>query len=481
MRKCSLFLLVAYFFAPLKAEHSSTPELFDVLVRLDSDPAKSNRPTGSSFASKVGATVESRRNATAMSQRRILHVLAERGIPARPYWIVDAIHVQATKEDIDWLSAQPEIREIVPNHVLRQSEPQPLPIARVKQDSSVTSGVQQIHAPEVWAMGFLGQGVVIANQDSGIEWEHPALRAAYRGWDGAKADHKYQWHDAITSGNHDKCELSSLVPCDDNGHGTHTMGTMVGDDGLDNKIGVAPDARWIGCRNMNQGVGSVATYLDCFQWLLAPTNLDGGNPTPALAPHIINNSWGCPPSEGCAEVGLLEEAVDTAYSAGIFVVAAAGNSGDSCSSISTPPAIYQHAFTVGATDPVGIIAPFSSRGPVNIDGSERLKPDVTAPGVWIRSAYLEGSYIHMGGTSMAGPHVAGIAALMMSANPALIGNPARVAQLIRKTAVPAFAPQDCGAWSGQKIPNAACGYGRLDGLAAVVAAIENSFDDSFED
>jgi len=220
------------------------------------------------------------------------------------------------------------------------------------------------------------------------------------------------------------------------------MGTMVGDDGANNHIGVAQSARWIGCRNSNQGVGTVANYLECFQWFLAPPDLEGNAPQSALAPHIINNSWGCSPSDGCIDVGILDEAVTAAHDAGIFVVAAAGNAGDACATVSAPPAIYQDAFTVGATDMSDTIATFSSRGPVTVDGSERVKPDVTAPDVWIRSAYPDGGYVHMGGTSMAAPHVAGIAALMMSANPQLIGDPDRVAQLIREMATPAFSSQD---------------------------------------
>ena len=73
-----------------------------------------------------------------------------------------------------------------------------------------------------------------------------------------------------------------------------------GDDGAGNQIGVAPGAKWIGCRNMDQGVGTPATYTECFQFFIAPTDLNGQNPNPTLRPHVMNNSWGCPPSEGCA-------------------------------------------------------------------------------------------------------------------------------------------------------------------------------------
>ena len=158
----------------------------------------------------------------------------------------------------------------------------------------------KVKAPDVWAMGFTGQGVVIGGQDTGYQWDHPALINQYRGWNGTSADHDYNWHDAIhedAGGN--PCGYNSPFPCDDYGHGTHTMGTMVGDDGGANQIGMAPGARWIGCRNMDNGVGSPATYAECYQWFVAPTALDGSEPRPDLAPDVINNSWGCPPSEGC--------------------------------------------------------------------------------------------------------------------------------------------------------------------------------------
>ncbi len=152
----------------------------------------------------------------------------------------------------------------------------------------------------MWAAGYTGQGAVIGGQDTGYDWDHPALKNQYRGWNGASADHDYNWHDAIhVTGS--ICGANSPEPCDDDDHGTHTMGTMVGDDGLGNQIGMAPGARWIGCRNMNDGVGTPATYTECYEWFIAPYPV-GGTPDqgdPSKAPDVINNSWGCPPSEGC--------------------------------------------------------------------------------------------------------------------------------------------------------------------------------------
>ena len=139
-------------------------------------------------------------------------------------------------------------------------------------------------------------------------------------------NHNYNWHDSIHSGG-GSCGADSPAPCDDFGHGTHTMGTMVGDDGGTNKIGVAPRRKWIGCRNMDQGVGTPATYTECFQWFIAPTDLPNQNPDPSKAPHVINNSWGCPPSEGCTDPTVLQTVVENTRAAGIEVVVSAGNAG----------------------------------------------------------------------------------------------------------------------------------------------------------
>ena len=200
-------------------------------------------------------------------------------------------------------------------------------------------GVQNVNAPAVWALGFTGQGLVVGNQDTGIRWTHNTLKPKYRGWNGVSANHNFNWHDSIHSGG-GSCGPNNLAPCDDNGHGTHTAGTAVGDDGAGNQIGVAPGAKWIGCRNMDSGNGTPATYTECFQFFIAPTDLAGNNPNPALRPHVINNSWGCPVSEGCVTRAELETIVNNTEAAGIFVQASAGNSGPSCSTVADPPAIY---------------------------------------------------------------------------------------------------------------------------------------------
>ena len=244
------------------------------------------------------------------------------------------------------------------------------------------------------------------------------------------------------------------------------MGTMVGDDGGSNQIGVAPGAKWIGCRNMDQGNGTPITYSECYQWFVAPTDLAGNNPDPSKAPDVINNSWGCPVSEGCVDPNVLLTVVDNLRAAGIVTVHSAGNSGPGCNSVTDPAAIYASSFSVGATDNNDNIASFSSRGPVTVDGSNRLKPNVSAPGVNVRSSFPGTGYGSLSGTSMAGPHVVGVVALVMSSDPALIGDPAAVESLLEISAVPRTTTQTCGGVPGSSIPNNTFGFGRVDALNA---------------
>ena len=247
------------------------------------------------------------------------------------------------------------------------------------------------------------------------------------------------------------------------------MGTMVGrEDDLTNQIGVAPEAEWIGCRNMDQGVGSPATYAECYKWFLAPTDLNNLNPDPSKAPDVINNSWSCPVSEGCTDPLVLLPVVEAVRAAGILTVHSAGNNGPSCASINTPAAIYEASFTVGNTDSFDQIAFSSSRGPVTIDGSGRIKPDVSAPGTSIRSSIPGGGYGTLSGTSMAGPHVAGLAALLLSAQPDLIGQVENTERLIANSAVPVSSAAQCGGIPDTIYPNNSSGWGRIDALNALL-------------
>jgi serine protease AprX len=431
------------------------------------------------FPERVADMVSRLQSEAERSQAPVLDLLRQRGVPHRPLWVVNAIRAELDAGDVEALAQRKDVRALMLDRARRIALPKPGSESD-KAALAVEWGVATVGATALWDRGHCGQGVVVAGQDTGYRWDHPALMTRYRGWSASGVTHDHHWHDAIHVAiriGTNPCGLDSAVPCDDHNHGTHTMGTMLGDDGGSNQIGVAPAARWIGCRNMDRGDGRPGTYLECFQWFLAPTDLAGNNADPALAPHLINNSWSCPPSELCfaAEIDLLRSAVQNLRAAGILVVASAGNSGDACSTIGDAPAPFAASFTVGASNSFDAIAPFSSRGPVTAQAAwggtdpppAPAKPDLVAPGVSVRSSLRNGGYGAMNGTSMAGPHVAGVAALLMSADPSLIGDPDRIEAVLRASALPLTSTQNCGDYPGGAVPNAVFGFGRVDALRAL--------------
>jgi len=403
----------------------------------------------------------------ARTQAGIRQFLDAAGVKYQSFWVANAILCEGGRDLVNALAARADVRAIEANHPSQWIE-KPLNAAPANESpEGIEWNVQNVRAPQVWALGYTGQGIVIGNADTGMQWDHPALQPHYRGWDGTKANHNYNWHDAIHDSTGNPCGNDSQFPCDDYGHGTHTTGTTSGDDGNGNQIGVAPGAKWIGCRNMDQGTGTPARYTECFQFFIAPTDLSGNNPDPTLRPHVINNSWTCPPSEGCGPQ-TLQTIVENTEAAGIFVEASAGNAGPSCSTVTDPPAIYAATFSTGAYDSGNNLADFSSRGPVTSDGSGRMKPDISAPGVSVRSSYPTNNYAILSGTSMAGPHVVGTVALLWSANPALVRQIDQTKSTLTGSANPNvhLSLQTCGGIPSTQIPNNSFGWGAVDAYAA---------------
>ncbi len=390
----------------------------------------------------------------------------------RPYWVANMIWVRGDSDLVKTLAQRADIAHLYANPHVHLDEPiMPSSPTASNQAASIEWNIQKIGAPAVWAQGYTGQGVVIGGQDTGYQWDHPALKTQYRGWNGSSAVHDYNWFDAIETGG-GSCGPKSPQPCDDYSHGTHTMGIMVGDDGLGHQIGVAPGARWIGCRNMDVGIGTPETYTKCFQWFIAPTDLNDLNPRPDLAPDVINNSWSCPVSEGCTDPDVLKTVVENVRAAGIVTVQSAGNRGVyGCGTVDAPAGTYDASFTVGATDSGDVIAGFSSRGPSVIDDVELLKPDISAPGANILSSVPGNGFSPMSGTSMAAPHVAGLVALLISAQPALAGQVDQIEQILEENAVPRTTSQTCGGIPGSQVPNNTYGWGRIDAWAAMIATL----------
>ncbi len=411
------------------------------------------------------AVYDTLRHRARSSQARVRDELTKAGIPFRTLYIVNGLAVHGNLALAHRLARHGEVVRIIGDPLVRGIDADLLAPAPTSPAVGPEWGVTKIEADKVWILdGKRGEGIVVASADTGVEWTHPAIKAQYRGWDGVTASHAFNWFDAIQN---------LAAPLDDHNHGTHTTGTMVGDGGAGNQIGVAPGARWIACRNMDQGDGQPSTYIACNQYFLAPYP-HGGDPEldgdPSKAPDIVNNSWACPPSEGC-DANVLRASFASLRAAGILAVVSAGNSGSSCSSVFNPPAIYDESFVVGATDSSNFLAGFSSRGPVTIDGSGRLRPDVAAPGVNVRSSIRDGLYAAFNGTSMAGPHTAGAAALLWSAKPQVRGLIRITRCLMSQSSRPIVqlaAPQTCGSTTAPTDrPNNSWGYGLIDAYDAI--------------
>jgi serine protease AprX len=406
------------------------------------------------------------------SQQTARAYLNKNDIQYTPYWVANIIAVEGNRQVVEALARLADVLLIEPDRTftadLEVEDSAAESLQAYLAPGAVESGISQVHAPQVWALGQTGVGTVYAVADTGVYWQHAALINQYRGWNGASASHDYNWWDAIREDinpSTNECGYDVLYPCDDYGHGTHVVGTGVGDDGAGNQIGMAPGARWIGCRNMDDGIGRPSTYIECLQFFIAPTDLSGDNPNPDLRPDVISNSYGCPASELC-EAHSLQLALEAVRAAGIFMSVSAGNSGPGCQTIGDPPALEASVFTIGAVNSSNTIASFSSRGPVTVDGSPLMKPDLVAPGVSIRSSLYTDGYGYKSGTSMAAPHVAGAVALLWGAYPSLRRNVDMTEDLLAITAQHLTTTQGCGSDGATQVPNNVYGWGLLDVKAA---------------
>ena len=364
----------------------------------------------------------------------------------RPLWIVNAIAARGSLETVLTLAAHPDVAVIRLDKEVKISRPfsSTTPPQTVQAEhrelprlQSPEWGIGKIRADLVHnALQINGQGVVVANIDSGVDWVHPALQGNYRGFTGAGhlPQHVGNWFDATGEG--------AAYPVDTTGHGTHTMGTIAGNGG----IGVAPGATWVAVKAFDSSGSALNSWLhNAFQWILAPAG------DPSLAPDVVNNSWSSPLGTSTE----FEPDIQALLAGGIFPVFSAGNSGPGPGSINSPASLGL-AFAVGATDINDDIANFSSRGP---SPWGMVKPDVSAPGKNVRSTLPGGAYGELSGTSMAAPHVAGLAALLIQASPAISNDMAAISGAITSTAIQ----------FGSPIPNHNYGWGRIDAYNAVMS------------
>ncbi|SEO49643.1 S8 family serine peptidase [Actinacidiphila rubida] len=412
-----------------------------------------------SHAAKATAAYDQLRTTAENGQRSLKSFLDKKKVGHRDFWIANAVYVTGGQSLVDQLAQRPDVARIVKEQTYKlddlesqtknvetrtatKSAVQAAAQAAADGDGTPEWGVADIQADKVWnEYDDRGEGIVVANVDSGVQYDHPDLVANYRGNNGdGSFTHDYNWYDATG-------QCPTAAPCDNNGHGTHTMGTMVGKGG----VGVAPGATWIAAKGCESSSCSDASLLAAGQWILAPTDHNGQNPRPDLAPNIVNNSW------GGGDTTFYQDIVEAWNAAGIFEAFAAGNDGDGTTCSTThAPGSQAPAYGVGAYDSSGTIASFSGFGPSLVDGSQ--KPNISAPGVDVRSTWPGDTYNTISGTSMATPHVAGAVALLWSAAPSLVGNIDATRQLLDEGARDVD-DTHCG---GTAASNDVWGEGKLD-------------------
>jgi subtilisin family serine protease len=384
------------------------------------------------------------------SQANLVELLEDEEAVYEAFWITNTVQVTGDAELLDQITALPEVAEVTADRTYPLIEPEPADDQPRVQ--STEWNIDRVNAPQVWSeFGATGEGIVVGTIDSGAVYAHDALVGQYRGNNGdGTFDHEYNWWDPSSI-------CPSLEPCDNTGHGTHVTGTILGDDGGDNQIGMAPDAQWIAAKGCESNNCSQNALLSSGQFILAPSDFDGENRNPELRPHIVNNSWG----GGATADPWYQPTVTAWVEAGIFPQFASGNPGSACGAAGNPGNLAE-SYAAGAFDINDNLYASSGRGP-SAWGGDIIKPNIAAPGVAVRSAWNDGGYNAATGTSMASPHVAGAVALMWSAAPALVRDIDGTRTILDGTAEDT---EDlaCG---GTPENNNVWGQGKLDAYAAV--------------
>ncbi|MEA3296641.1 MAG: S8 family serine peptidase, partial [candidate division Zixibacteria bacterium] len=320
------------------------------------------------------------------------------------HWVVPAFSATIPLSRVEAVADLSGVRLVVEDMELNFDPP--VEVYSASSSSVVSDQLTMLNVPYLWHRGLKGSGRLVCSFDTGVEQNHPALADKWRG------NHTFleaAWFSPT---------LPDTIPVDRTGHGTHTMGIMVGAAPADS-FGVAPEAEWITAGVIDQGRPLATTLSDiiqAFQWALNP---DDDTSTTSDVPDVILNSWGIPKGlfEPCDDT--FSEVIDAVEAAGIVTIFAAGNEGPGPATLRSPAdhsATPLNSFAVGAVGSGKLIAEFSSRGPSSCD-SRQIKPEMVAPGIGIRSSTKGGAYAVMSGTSMAAPYIAGLVTLMRQYNP----------------------------------------------------------------
>jgi len=428
-------------------------------------------PKESKLASRV-ALIDALQAVAAQTQSSLLTLLAERQRAGRvtefrSFWISNLVFVRSDWDTLWVIASRPEVKRIAHNPRITLELPR---IDEKTGDENASTfsllnetgtaspalteigwNVAMVGAPAVWAMGYRGEGIVVASIDSGVDWTHPALARKFRAYD--PANPQTPRPDLLACSWFDATSDQSDTPRDTLGHGTHTMGTMVASDPQGgHQYGIAPNARWISADAFGDEETSAVELLSCGQWILAP----GGDP--GMAPDIVSNSWSS--DEGVDP--WFRDMVRAWRTAGIFPSWSIGNYGPAPGSACTP-GTYPESFSSGMVDRDRLLQFKSSRGP---SLWEEIKPEVVAPGVGNPSTIPGGGYSSSyAGTSMACPHTSGVAALLLQINPTLSAT--ALEQLLLETAQPLTSAEY------PMVPNNGFGWGLIDARAAAVTLLSS--------
>jgi subtilisin family serine protease len=381
------------------------------------------------------------------------------------FWIMNLVVIEAKRSEIENIAARSDVQWIEPNFQASLIKP----VGKIDPNESskgigVTPGLRAINANRVWhELGYTGLGRVLSNIDTGVDKVHPALTNR---WRGNHEPWRECWRDCLGYGD--------TIPQDYYGHGTHVMGTLTGlGASTADTIGVAWQAEWIADNAINQNVGTAFNndILDAFQWIADP---DSNPATVDDVPDVCQNSWGIYSGfSGYSDCdNRWQTVIVNCEAAGVVVTFSAGNEGPSAQTQRSPAnncTTPVTNFSIGAVNATNYnfpypIADFSSRGPSDCDITKK-KPEVVAPGVTVYSSVPGGSYQQNGwdGTSMAGPHVAGVVALMRQANPDLEVD--SIKYILLNTA------RDLGAFGDDNN----YGHGVIDAYAAVLAVVNGLY------
>lgn len=372
------------------------------------------------------------------------------------FWIRNLVILSATPQTIRDIAKMPEVHTVYLDGLLERDIPVEGPIPAERSPEAAESGLRAINAHKLWALGYKGQGRLVMGIDTGVNGNNLSFNARWRGAQpGVPAS--AAWFDPSSG---------TSFPSDCDGHGTHTMGTMTGLYAATSEtLGVAPAAQWIASNSLCGGGAHTSRSIASFQWAANP---DGNINTMNDVPDAICNSWYDPNvnSTQCnPDAGGYTPVIQAVEALGTAVVFSAGNNGPAASSVTAPKnriASATDIFAVGAVDgnnPSYPIASFSSRGPSTCSGPDslRIKPEVSAPGVSVRSASGTSGYAIYSGTSMATPHVVGAITVLRQVAPFLTGT--EIKRILMRTAV------DLGA-AGE---DNTYGHGMIDMWAAYLA------------